>query len=254
MYLNKNKHILSNAILLVAFLNIISECSGFITRIIVGRTPSQTPAMLNALVDNVQTVVSVAAIIFTSIIFFLAWKKLNSYRKLISPDDEDAMAMLQKEMIPDSISVLSLNNIELLTKIWAAILIGVQIIYELTSNAYQKIIEHLIITMDMNNPDIFNAYVSFYNSSHGFKYIGMLIAIAIGIFTTGVFLKDHFFTIASASLMAAFLICFLVFNASTITLGSNAYGIVWTSVIFHILQTFGLLAVSIYLRLKYRGI
>ena len=163
------------------------------------------------------------------------------------------MARLQMEMIPDKVSVLSIRSIEQLVVIWASILIGVSFVYEVTSTAYRSFVDQLTGLIDLNDYDTYMAYVTIYNSSHGFKYMGMLIAICIGIFTTGVFLKDRPLKILAFAYTAFFVFAFLTLNHSTFVVGDMSVGIVWTSVIFHALQSIGLFGIAFYLKHRYRG-
>ena len=50
--------------------------------------------------------------------------------------------------------------------------------------------------------------------------------------------------------MGAFVLAFAVMQMNTITLAGRTMGIVWTSVIFHALQTIGLFSIALYLRNK----
>ena len=95
--------------------------------------------------------------------------------------------------------------------------------------------------------------VALYNGTHGFKYIGMFIAIILGILVTGIFLKDRFLWIFSAALTGIFMIAFVTLQMGTITIAGRDYGIVWTAVIFHLVQTIGILLLSVYLRRRYQG-
>lgn len=253
MFLNKNKHILSNTIMLFAVFQISNNILNALIRYIEGRKLGLTPALLDDIISKTQSILSIIQLLLTILVFYLAWKKISHYKKLISPDDMDDMRRLQQEVVPDKISVLSLDQIDILTKIWAAILIGSQLINEATTIAYTQMLKNLAFILDLSDPNIYLAYLSFYNNTHGFKYVGMLVAIVIGIFITGIFLNDKFFVITSAILLSLFLICMLSVGSSTLTLTVGEVGIVWTSVIFHTLETVGLLTMAIYLHIKYKG-
>ena len=80
--------------------------------------------------------------------------------------------------------------------------------------------------------------------------MGMTMAIIIAIFATGIFIKDRNLKVVALVLMGAFVLAFAVMQMNTITLAGRTMGIVWTSVIFHALQTVGLLSIALYLRSK----
>ena len=254
MYISKNKHVLSNAILVVAILNIVSEIVCAITRRIVESAYSLSPTLLDDTVWRVQSIVSCIQVFLTTVIFFLAYRRMSYYRKLIPQEDQEEMQRLQEEFISDKVSTLPARIIAQLLQIWAAILIGVEIIYNVTSSVYRDFISALTQMITISDQNTYTAFVAMYNNTHGFKYIGMLIAICIGILTSGVFLRDRFLMIASGVLTLLFLIVFVALRANTLILMDRAVGVVWTSVIFHLLQTAGLLTLSLYLRYKFRGI
>lgn len=97
------------------------------------------------------------------------------------------------------------------------------------------------------------AFAAFYNGTHGFKYIGMFIAILLGIIVTGILLRNKGMAIASGILALLFMISFCLLNMWTLSLSflNINLGIVWTSVLFHSLQTFGLLILGIFIRKRY---
>lgn len=102
--------------------------------------------------------------------------------------------------------------------------------------------------------EIEEAVVAVYNGSHGFKYVGMFTAIILGIVVTAVFLKDKKLIMAAVMLTIIFMFAFAYVNMQTVTISGNQYGIVWTSVIFHALETLGLLVMGFYLKRWYVGI
>jgi len=255
MYLNKKKHILSNTLMLVAVLNLMAEGMNAIIRLWISQTMGNvsTPAMLNEAIWNAQNRISFLHVLITALLFLIAKLRLNRYRKLIPKEDEEEMARLQMEMNPEGVSVLTIKSLEQLTSIWSIILVGVGIVYEITSTAYRSFVNQLTGLIDLNDYDAYMSYVAIYNSTHGFKYLGMIIAICIGIFTTGIFLKDKFLEIVAMLYTCCFVVAFLTLNHSTFVLGNLSVGIVWTSVIFHALQSIGLFSVAFYLKHKFRG-
>ncbi len=56
------------------------------------------------------------------------------------------------------------------------------------------------------------------------------------------------------AIAAAFLIAFGVVQMQTVALSGRNVSIVWTSVIFHMTETVGLILLSVYLSKHYRGL
>lgn len=254
MYLSKKVHILTPAIMLTAIFNLLSELASGLARIVLSKLPSLTPDMLDTKMWTLQSAFAILQLLLTIGVFLVARKKLNRLMKLIPREDWSDMGKLQSEMIKDSVATLSITEINQLLQVWAAILIGVEIVYDVTSSAYKSFVTQLVKIVDLSNPETYNAFVALYNSTHGFKYIGMLIAICIGILTTGIFLQDRWLITSSITLTVLFLIAFVFIQSNTIVLASRMVGVVWTSVIFHILQTLGLMVLSAYLFKRYRGL
>ncbi len=108
----------------------------------------------------------------------------------------------------------------------------------------------LLITQGLG----WTSYVTIYNNTHGFKYMGMLLAILIGVIMTGIFLKDKLLKGVTLACTALFLITFSLFQMQTIEFFGKSIGIAWTSVIFHFVETMGLIALALYLRYRYHGV
>ena len=254
MYLNKKIHILTPAIMLTAIFNLCVEFANTVTRSLLSSIPTLTPSMLDNKIWTYQTIFSSIQLVLTIIVFLFSAKKLRRLMKIIPKEDWDEMGRLQTEVIKDNVATLSITAICQLVEIWAAILIGIQVVYDVTSNAYRNFMTQLVGIVDISNPETYNTFTALYNSTHGFKYIGMLIAICIGILTTGVFLRDKWLVAAATILTLLFLFAFVFIQSNTVVLASRMVGVVWTSVIFHILQTLGLITLSIYLFKRYRGL
>lgn len=254
MYLSKKLHILTPAIMLTAVFNLLSELATGLARRLLAASPSLTPDMLDTKMWTCQSAFSILQLILTITVFLIARGKLSRLMKIIPREDWSEMGRLQSEMIKNNVATLSITEINQLLQVWAAILIGVEIVYDVTSSAYRSFVSQLVDIVDLSSPDTYNAFTTLYNSTHGFKYIGMLIAICIGILTTGIFLQDRWLIVSSIALTVLFLFAFVFIQSNTIILASRMVGVVWTSVIFHILQTAGLMVLSIYLYKKYRGL
>lgn len=235
-------------------MNILAEGCNVMVRYLLSRTGYQfTPNMIDDTVYKVQVLVFLMQVIMDIIIFYLAERELRRYKRLIPKEDREELARLQQDALSGNLSTLTMENIDILIKLWALILIGVQCVYEITAVAYKDFIENLISFISISDENTYFAFVSIYNSTHGFKYAGMFIAIIIGVAVTGIFLKDRTLGFISVALTVAFMIAFLFVEQSTFVVGTRLIGVVWTSAIFHILETLGLFVLAVYLRIRYRG-
>ena len=139
--------------------------------------------------------------------------------------------------------------------IWGIILIPVQLIYDISTLLYNRMLGMIWLilnaTYNVNN-DVM--YSMFYDSSHGFKYMGMFTAIIIGIIMTGVILEHRRLIYISAALMAIFMIAFATINMKTMNLDilSIKIGVNFTALLFHALMTVGLLILGVYIIRSYR--
>lgn len=255
MYLNKNKHILSKTILCVAIVNALAEAVYSITRAGIMRTGNtRYPEVMNNWIMEADIVIFLIKLLVNAFLFWRSQNKINAIHKLIPAEDMEEIRLLQKAYIPDKISTLDIGTTEMLLKIWALIILGISMVYEITSVIYNAFIVRLFLGVGIDSPDKVRLLTSIYNETHGFKYIGMVIAIFIGIVITAICLKDQMMMLISAEVIVAFLITFLLLGQSQMVIMSKHVGVVWTSVIFHAIQTFGLLSLGIYLKLKYKGI
>lgn len=253
MYLSSRKHVLSTAIMCVAAINVLAEICNMIARKVMVRMDPTHPDMMDVNIWKMQLAIAVIQLVSNIIVFYLAYKKTKHFMGLIPEDDADEMARLQREINPTGISQLNIKDTYNLLMVWAVILLGIQFVYEITSVAYKNFIAQLMGTVPPDNAEAYGTFVSMYNSSHGFKYVGMLIAITIGIVTTGIFLKDRFLVATAGVLMLVFLVAFLWVEQTTLTISNRTISVVWTSVIFHVIQTGGLMIMAIYLRFRFKG-
>jgi len=254
MYISKNKHVLSGALMGSALINIAGSAFLSVYRIVLAdKVPLLFPAMSSDPVWYGQVFVSVIQEIATMIVFYKAYKKLVRYRGLVENDDFIEMAKLQEEMIPGSISTLSSYSIGQLLQVWAVILIGVRFIYDLSAIVYRdfvmKISEVVIAASLFGGVNLSEIY----NNTHGFKYIGMFTAVVLGTTITAIFLRDNFLKGLCMGVTVFFMLAFVVMNMGNISIFGMDVGIVWTSIIFHICETVGLMGLAVYLGRRYRG-
>lgn len=250
MYFSKHKHMISNTILGITLVGFLLSGLMAVLRIIMTKSNAVTPDMLDHMISQMQNGFTFLQLLITGIIFLYAWKKIRKYATVVNPEEQWEMARLQEEFLGENKSVLSIDVIYKILQIWVVILFWVQIIYEITSLIYERFIAELLAALSGSEA----IFVSIYNSTHGFKYIGMLIAILLGVMVTGIFLDDRILKIAAFLVAFVFLISFSVLQMSTVHIIGKSIGIVWTSVIFHFTKTVGLIVYALYLRYRYHGI
>ena len=254
MYINVRKHILSNAILGVALVKILAALLEGALRMLLKRREYSTPDMLDSILWKCQLAISGLQIIITIIIFYYSWKKLNHYINIVPKEDREHMGDLQKEFLAGHISSLSVSSINRLQQLWAVIFIGAELIYVFTSVMYRRFIGMLMDALSEGSALADGTFVMLYNMTHGFKYLEILSAILLGVVMTGIFLNDRFLKLSSLAVLAFFLLSFAVLQMQTVYLMGREVGIVWTSVIYHVTETLGLVLLSIYLSRHYKGL
>ncbi len=253
MYINKKEHPLSRALMGTALVNITGTALSASSRLLFrNHSASLAPDMTDPDIWTFQMMVSAFQIAMTALIFARAWSRFIRYRRAVPKEDRYEMAKLQEELL-DNYSTLSVYSLGQLLQVWVAVLVGVRIIYEITSVIYRDFITS-ISSVYLSDPGMMSTMVDLYNSTHGFKYIGVLTAIIMGIFTTGIFLKDKWLKLAACVISACFIIAFLILKMGSITILGHSIGVVWTSVIFHQMQTLGLLLLALYLSVRYDGL
>lgn len=254
MYLSHNKHLLSNTLLIVAIVNVVAELANSLSRAFIMRNGDiYRPDMANETIWKIGVCIFILQFTINALVFLNGQKKLKKINNMMSEEEMMEIRMLQKDYIPDKISTLDLKTNILLLKVWALIILGVNAIYEFTSIAYKDFINNILSIVNLSIAKNADTFHDIYNSTHGFKYMGMLIAIFMGIVITGLCLNDKFMQFISLEVIVAFLVAFLFIGRSEIALASRTVGVVWTSVIYHGIQTFGILSLSIYLRIRYKG-
>jgi hypothetical protein len=180
-------------------------------------------------------------------VFINAYLRLRRIRQIVPVDDYTEMAKLQEEVNYNGVTVLSLYSISQLLQIWGFILICMSILQDAGEGMYQGFIRTLYESGILEDPDKF---VSVYNSTHGFKYIGMLSAMIIGFYVTGIFIRDNRLKITALALMGVFVVSFELLQMQQMMIAGVTVGVVWTSVVYHLVQTVGLIGLALYLHNK----
>ncbi len=150
--------------------------------------------------------------------------------------------------------VLSDHMVRQLMQLWGIILVGVKILDVFFTMLYRNFIASLFDTVDLTSEESLRLFRRMYSNTHAFKYVDMLVAVALGIFITGIFLSDRILKIAAAVLMVLFIAAAASAQMHALTIFHVKVGILWISVFYQTLQTFGLMGFSLYLRGRYRGV
>lgn len=251
MYINKNKHIVSSFLLIASLVKILMTMGNALTRFLLTRSDVEI-AILNEKIESISFGISIAQIIIITSVFVFCIKKIQHIRNIIPKEEYEEIALLQKEMAVDSVSVLRIEQIDHLLKLWGFVLIVIQLVYDLSTTVYERMILGILKIVLMSGVD-YDIFVGVYNSSHGFKYICMVSAIMMGIFVSGLFLEDKILIWSSLAMLIVFMCAFMFVNSSALHMLGRNMEIVWTSVLFHALETVGLFITGIYLRIRYKG-
>ncbi len=253
MYVNKNAHYLSNSLFWAAGIHMVANLTLGISRRIIRLQDSSIPDMENSAIWTSQVLVSAMLVLVMAYIFVKAFDKLKKAMSVVEESDQLRMAVLQQEVMGSKRPALTGDSISKLLELWGAILIGIRMVYDICSLVYRRFIADL---MDYSNASDITTeqFVTIYNNTHGFKYIGLLIALLIGVLMTGIFLNDRMLKLVTLILMTFFLFSFVLLGMHTLSVGGYSIGIVWTSVIFHLVETVGLFLLGLYLRKHYIGL
>lgn len=252
MYVNRKEHYLTNTLFLAAGIHILSDFALFLVRKFVPKSDENIPDIANQSVLLGQIAVAVMQVILMAMVFMIAYDNLKKALSVVDESDRMRMAILQKETLGSNVPTLTGNSIKRLLEIWGVILVVVRMVYDVCSLVYRRFIADLF---DYSSDAVSNEdFIAIYNNTHGFKYIGLFIALLLGALMTGIFLNDKLIKVTTVVIMAFFLLSFVLFEMQTITIGGYRIGIVWTSVIFHLIETLGLIILGLYLRKKYIGL
>lgn len=253
MYVNKKAHYLSNSLFWAAGIHCLANAALFVVRRVAQNDIASQPDMVNTTVLAGQIAVAAIQVILIAFVFIGAFDKLKSALSVVEESDRLKMAVLQQEAMGNKIPALTGDSIGKLLELWGAILIAVRMVYDICSLVYRRFITDLI-DYSGSVSSSGEEFVSLYNNTHGFKYIGLLIALLLGSLMTGIFLNDKMIKVITLILLTFFLLSFVLLGMHTVTVAGYSVGIVWTSVIFHLVETVGLFILGLYLRKKYIGL
>ena len=254
MYISGKKPLISTFILCAAVVKIVAAVVEGCFRLFVKKSSDMAPDMMDIFLWNVQLASSFLQVTAIVIIYSFLWKRLKSYLNAVSDDDRRQMGELQREYLGNKLPSLSASSVSRLLQIWAVILIGAETIYIFTSIIYRKFIAMLMEAFAGGSALTDGTFVMIYNMTHGFKYIEILTALLLGVIMTGIFLQDRYLKIISIGIAIAFSLAFGVIQMQTVSLMGKEVGIVWTSIIYHVCETVGLVFLAVYLTKRYKGL
>ena len=253
MYFSPKKHILSDVIMKVALLRLFGAGVYGALRLFLRRM-SAVPDMVDVMIWRAQVLTSAAVLILSALIFVQALYSIAKGLRSVPKEDRIEMARLQEEVFGENNSALPVETIRRLLRIWLTILVGAQSMYDFSAVIYRRFVANLTQFFIDSTGGTGETFVSIYNLTHGFKYQGMLIALLLGAMMTGIFLDDRALKITSVIIACLFMISIAGLEMFTLSLMGRSYGIVWSSVIFHLMETVGLFALAMYLRRRYNGV
>ena len=242
-YAGMRTHVVSWAIMNVAVINLIYAGASGLFRLAFHKVAIVNPDMLNESYWKVQMGLSILQVSIIAFLFLFGYRLLKSPKAVMLP------VKSMKEQ-----TQLSGSTVLQLLEIWAVILVGIKLVDIVLTDIYRNFVADLFSLFDLADADAMEMFRSMYNNTHAFKYVGMLVAIALGIFITGVLLHDRTLKVLSAILVALFILTATFLQMGTYTIMNRAVAIVWSSVMLQLLQTFGMFGFSFYLYRNYRGI
>ena len=253
MYFSPKKHILSNVILYVTVIRFVGFCLSGLARVAV-RSGGFEPDMADAYVWRIQSVTAIITVAASAVVFSYALMKIKQFISVVPEEDRDDMAVLQAEAFGEGNSNLSADIIRKLLETWFVIFVGVQLMYEVFSEVYRHFVLDLYQAVVKYTGVTSDTYTSLYNLSHSFKYQGMLIALLLGVIMTAIFLDDKTLMLVTILAASIYLLSATGLEMMTLSVLGESVGIVWSSVIFHLIDTIGMIGLALYLRIKYHGV
>ena len=218
------------------------------------RRGGMLPDMADQMVWRIQSCIAMITIILSACVFIVALRKTRRYFELIPEEERADMAALQEEIFGSSLSNLNGEIIRKLLETWFVIFVGVQLMYEVFSEVYRLFALRLYDAIAESGKLMTDAYTSLYNLSHSFKYQGMLIALLLGVIMTAIFLDDKTLKLVAILAASVYLLSSTGLEMATFSVLGRDIGIVWSSVIFHVIDTVGMICLALYLRVRYHGI
>ncbi len=244
---------MSNVILSVTMIRFVSFVISGIVRASI-RKGGLEPDMADGMIWHVQSAVAAVSVLISAAVFIIALHRVRHFMSVIPEEERDAMAALQQEAFGNANSALNAEIIRKLLETWFVIFVGVQLMYEVFSEMYRHFATGLYDAIVHGVGITSETYNSLYNISHSFKYQGMLVALMLGVIMTAIFLDDKTLKLVAILGASVYLLSSTGFEMATFSVMGQDIGIVWSSVIFHVIDTIGMAALALYLRIKYHGV
>ncbi len=203
----------------------------------------------DASVWSLQHTVTSLSTFMILIIFFIAIKKVKGYIGKVDKEDRAMMGRLQEDNFGEDLSALPADMIQKLLFVWGVILAGTGLIETLVLIMYRKLIVDLN-TIDSTGESMKRVYYSL----DGFENLTVVFTLLIGVIITAVILENRQFTILSVVIALLLLTAFCVFNVRKADILGFSPDTAWTSIVFNIISTVGMIIFAFYLRKKYRGV
>lgn len=132
----------------------------------------------------------------------------------------------------------------ILMEIWAFIFIVAESFYYVCLAFYNNALSKFQSVASQE------AYLDFYNDTHGFKYAALYICIIFGIVLTGYITNSRFLSVISGILIVSFVICFGFIDMQTVRVMNREIGLVISSLLFHSVESVGIFFLGIWLICK----
>lgn len=136
-----------------------------------------------------------------------------------------------------------------LLHVWGVTIICGQVLYLLCADFFEVLMTMSEEVLE-HKGDGAILYRNFYNSSHGFKYIGMYVMFLAALLLSTFIVRKIWFLLLGVVLAGMYWYAFRQMDMYTTVILGKSVGIVWTSVLYHGVQTGGFLILGIYLFLQ----
>jgi len=132
--------------------------------------------------------------------------------------------------------------------VWSFITIIIQSIYYISSAYYTKILNMMEELLTAGE------YTVFYVNTHTYKYVPMFIATIMGAIITGIILKSKLILIITVVICVLYGAVYGAGQEFMIRIGEGRFvSVVVSALIYHLLQSVGIMGLGVYMRHTYYG-
>lgn len=132
--------------------------------------------------------------------------------------------------------------------VWGFITVIIQAIYYISSAYYTEILGMMREILSVHE------YTKFYVSTHTYKYVPMFIAIIMGAVITAIILRSKFIFTTTVVICVIYGACYGTGQEFMIAVGQGKYvGVIVSALIYHLVQSVGIMGMGIYIRRTYYG-